>query len=138
LSTSDRYITLFIACYNQKNSELTYINAGHNPPLLFGNGNKPDKLTEGGVCVGVVPYEYKSAKIKLEKNDLLLMYTDGVIEAMNENKEMFGEENLVKTVLDKRSESCEVIQDEITLRVLDHCADETLGDGFTLFILRKK
>ena len=138
LSTSDRYITLFIACHNQKTSELTYINAGHNPPLLFRKGDEPEKLAEGGVCIGVVPYEYNSAKIKLEKNDLLLMYTDGVIEAMNDSKEMFGEGNLVKTVLDKRSESCEAIQDEITLRVLDHCADQSLSDDFTLFILRKK
>ena len=138
LSTSDRYITLFIACHNQKTSELTYINAGHNPPLLFRNGDEPDKLAEGGVCIGVVPYEYNSASIKLEKNDLLLMYTDGVIEAMNDNKEMYGEENLVKTVLDKRTESCEAIQDEITLRVLDHCSDQPLSDDFTLFILRKK
>ena len=138
LSTSDRYITLFIAHYDRQTSELTYVNAGHNPPLVFSKKNKIRKLTEGGVCVGVVPYEYNSHKIKLEKGDLLLMYTDGVVEAMNEDKELFGEANLIQTVYDKQSQSCEVIQDEITLRVLDHCGEQPLNDDFTLFIVSKK
>ncbi|UCF63349.1 MAG: SpoIIE family protein phosphatase [bacterium] len=138
LSTSDRYITLFIASYDQKTSELTYVNAGHNPPLLFSKEKTPVKLTEGGVCLGVLPYEYTYAKITLEPNNILLMYTDGVVEAMNDQNVMFGEKNLIQTVLDKRNQSCEVIQDEITLRVLDHCADQPLNDDYTLFILRRK
>jgi sigma-B regulation protein RsbU (phosphoserine phosphatase) len=137
LSTSDRYITLFIAHYDQRTSELTYVNAGHSPPLVFSKKNKIRHLSEGGVCVGVVPYEYNFYKIKLEKDDLLLMYTDGVIEAANEDEELFGEANLVQTVYDKQLQSCEVIQDEITLRVLDHCGDKPLADDFTLFIVRK-
>ncbi len=138
LSTSERYITLFIAHYDRRSAELTYVNAGHNPPLLFSKRNKPQKLSEGGVCIGILPYEYTSQTVKLEKSDLLVMYTDGVIEAMDKNQELFGEDRLIETVMAKISSNCEVIQDEITLRVLDHCGDRPLFDDFTLFILKKK
>lgn len=138
LSSSDHYITLFIGNYDKKTSELTYINAGHHPPMLLSKKNKMKKLTEGGVCVGVVPFEYEISKVPLEKGDILLMYTDGVIEAKNEADELFGEKKLLETVTNKKSESCEAIQDEITLRVLDHCGDRSLSDDFTLFILRRK
>lgn len=138
LSSPDQYITLFIGNYNHNTSELTYINAGHYPPILISKKNKPQKLTKGGVGIGVVPMEYEAAKVKFEKDDLLLMYTDGVVEAHNEKHELFTEENLIKTVLTKRSQSCEVIQDEITLRVLDHCGDQPLSDDFTIFLVRRK
>ncbi len=138
LSSSDRFITLFIASYDKRTNELAYINAGHYPPLLFRKKNKPQKLSKGGVCIGVVPFEYELTKFKLEKGDTLLMYTDGVIEAKNDKDELFTEERLIQTVLDKHTQSCEVIQDEITLRVLDHCGDQPLSDDFTLFIIRRK
>jgi len=138
LSSSDRFITLFIASYDKRTNEFAYINAGHCPPLLFRKKNKPQKLSKGGVCIGVVPFEYELTKFKLEKGDTLLMYTDGVIEAKNDQGELFTEERLIQTVLDKHAQSCEVIQDEITLRVLDHCGDQPLSDDFTLFIIRRK
>lgn len=138
LSTSDRYITLFLARYDRRTFELTYVNAGHNPPLLISRKQKPRKLSKGGVCIGVVPFEYTTQTISLEKGDILVMYTDGVIEAMNDKQELFGEKNLIQTVMNKQSQSCEVIQDEITLKVLDHCADVPLNDDYTLFIIKKK
>ncbi|MBN2366585.1 MAG: serine/threonine-protein phosphatase, partial [Calditrichaeota bacterium] len=137
LSTSDRFIKLFLASYNKDTAEFIYVNAGHNPPLHFSRKNQLAKLKKNSVCIGVVPFDYRIEKIHLEKNDILLMYTDGVLEAKNDLHEMFGEKNLVQAVLDKQNQNCEVIQDEITLRVLDHCGDRPLDDDYTLFIIKK-
>ncbi len=138
LSTSDKYITLFIAHYDKRTSELTYINAGHNPPILFTKKDKHERLKKGGVCIGIIPFDYHPETIKLNKGDLLLMYTDGVTDAMNEKRERFGESNLIDIVSEKRGLNCEAIQDEISLRVLDHCGDQPLSDDFTLFIVKRK
>ena len=138
LSTSDKYITLFIALYDKRTSDLIYINAGHNPPILFTKKDKYERLKKGGVCIGIIPFEYQTEKVRLNKGDLLLMYTDGVTDAMNDKKERFGESNLIDVLSEKRGQNCEAIQDEISLRVLDHCGDQPLNDDFTLFIIKRK
>ncbi|MEJ2051459.1 MAG: SpoIIE family protein phosphatase [Calditrichota bacterium] len=138
LSTSDKYITLFIALYDKQTSDLTYINAGHNPPILFTKKDKYEKLKKGGVCIGIIPFDYQTETVRLNKGDLLLMYTDGVTDAMDDKKERFGESNLIDVLSEKRGQNCEAIQDEISLRVLDHCGDQPLNDDFTLFIIKRK
>jgi len=138
LSTSDKYITLFIALYDKRTSDLIYINAGHNPPILFTKKDKYERLKKGGVCIGIIPFEYQTEKVRINKGDLLLMYTDGVTDAMNDKKERFGESNLIDVLSEKRGQNCEAIQDEISLRVLDHCGDQPLNDDFTLFIIKRK
>lgn len=138
LTASDYNITLFLALYDKITSEITYVNAGHYPPFLFPKKDAPKKLTTNGIGIGTGPFEYQSEKIRIEKGDLLLMYTDGVIEAVNENGEIFGEKRLLQTVTDKLNQNCESIQDEITLRILDHCHDSPLRDDFTLFIVKRK
>jgi sigma-B regulation protein RsbU (phosphoserine phosphatase) len=138
MTTADHNITLFLALYDKTYSELTYVNAGHYPPFLFSKKSDPKKLKSNGKGIGTGPFEYQAEKIQIEKGEVLLMYTDGVIEAVNENGEIFGEKRLLQTVMDKLSQNCESIQDEITLRILDHCNDRPLNDDFTLFIVKRK
>ncbi len=138
LTATDYKITMFLAKYNKITSELNYVNAGHYPPILFSKKNSPVKLISSNEGIAKETFEFQSRTVSLERGDLLLMYTDGVIEATNEHGEIFGEERLVQTVLDKINQSCESIQDEITLRILDHCNDSPLNDDFTLFIVKRK
>lgn len=138
LTATDYKITFFLAKYDKITSELNYVNAGHYPPILFSKKNSPIKLVSSSEGITKDTFEFQSRTVPLERGDLLLMYTDGVIEATNENGEIFGEERLVQTVMDKISQSCESIQDEITLRILDHCNDSPLNDDFTLFIVKRK
>jgi len=138
MTASEYHITLFMGLYDKVTSDLTYVNAGHYPPLLFSKKTIPQKLTSKGVGIGEGPFEYQAEKIRIERGDLLLLYTDGVIEAVNENGEIFGEKRLLQIVSDKLNQNCESIQDEITLRILDHCNDCPLKDDFTLFIIKRK
>lgn len=100
-SASNRYATFFYAQYEQATRRLTYVNAGHNPPMVLrkqGGEWQIIRLEEGGAVVGLLPsFPYTQATVELEKGDTLLAFTDGISEAMNSEDEEWGEENLVET-----------------------------------------
>lgn len=86
----DQFATLFYGVIDSRKLSLTYCNAGHEPPLLFRNGD-PVLLEEGGMIIGVDPdAPYVCRQIRLKKGDILLLLTDGVFEAMNFKEEVFG------------------------------------------------
>lgn len=100
-SASNRYATFFYAQYEHVTRQLTYVNAGHNPPMIL---RKHDgaweiiRLEEGGAVVGLLPnFPYTQATVELAKGDMLLAFTDGISEAMNPEEEEWGEENLIET-----------------------------------------
>lgn len=100
-SASNRYATFFYAQYEQATRRLTYVNAGHNPPMILrkhGSEWEIIRLEEGGAVVGLLPsFPYTQAMVELERGDLLLAFTDGISEAMNPEDEEWGEENLIET-----------------------------------------
>jgi serine phosphatase RsbU (regulator of sigma subunit) len=102
LTTDSRYATLFFALVDVSNQTLQYVNAGHNPPLLFRNGassehglGTTESLEGGGPPVGILAQsQYRSEYVLLHEGDVLVAYTDGVVEALNPQQEEFGEERL--------------------------------------------
>jgi sigma-B regulation protein RsbU (phosphoserine phosphatase) len=95
----EKFITFFIATYNANTRELTYVNAGHNQPFI--TDGKTSILLEKG-CVGLgmfdeLPFLEVGSEI-LEPNTTLVLYTDGVVELENENKEHFELEQLIRIV----------------------------------------
>lgn len=103
-STEDnKFVTFLYAVYDDKTRKLIYVNAGHNPPFLL-NKNGFEKLDKGGLLLGAVENaSYDQGEVNLTAGDLLLLYTDGVTESMNEKEELFGEERL-KLVITKNKE----------------------------------
>lgn len=98
-SPSNRYATFFYSVFNPKNRELMYVNGGHNPPMVFRGGSEVIRLEEGGPVVGLFgPAEYDQAIVTLQPGDLVLMFTDGVSEAMNAAEDEFGEEQMMAAV----------------------------------------
>jgi len=98
-TTMGSFITFFWGIIDDSNNELTFVNAGHNPPLLVRNG-EITKLKKGGMILGVmetvIPYE--SETVKLQKDDLLILFTDGITEAMNKKLEEYTDERLEELV----------------------------------------
>jgi predicted permease len=93
------YATFFYAQLDERNRQLRYVNAGHNPPFLVrsGTGTEPaiEELATGGMIIGMFPFAaYEEACIDVKPGDVLLIFTDGVTEALNEEGEEFGEERL--------------------------------------------
>ncbi len=99
LDQSHRFVTLFYSDYNPRTRKLRFANAAHNPPLLWkSTDQKIIKLDADGFVLGLQKdAEYCCGEIKLNKNDLILYYTDGIIDTSNSLGERFDEERLIKT-----------------------------------------
>jgi phosphoserine phosphatase RsbU/P len=94
-STANRYATFFYAEFDPGNLLLTYVNAGHNPPYVL-RGAQAIPLEPTGTVVGLLPdAEYAQASIQLERGDVLLAFTDGISEAMNDDHEEWGEDRMI-------------------------------------------
>jgi len=137
LSTASKFITLFIAKYNAVKNKIYYISAGHNPQYVI-RGNEIIKMGSGGVCIGIIPFDYKIKKVELQKNDLILLYTDGIVEARNKANKVYGEERLQEVINENRNNSCEVIQKEILKSVKTFALNPSKQDDLTLLVMRKK
>ena len=101
-SSEDRYATFFYGQYDPITLKLTYVNAGHCAPMLLraaDNFGTIDRLSVGGPVIGLIPdCTYEQGEVTLNKGDELVIFTDGVSEAMNHNLEEWGEERLADSV----------------------------------------
>jgi phosphoserine phosphatase RsbU/P len=95
---TNRYATFFYSVYDPEKRSLTYVNAGHNPPILL-RSLECIRLEAGGPPVGLLPdATYVQSRIDLKPGDLLALFTDGVSEAMNGAEEEWGESNLIEVL----------------------------------------
>jgi sigma-B regulation protein RsbU (phosphoserine phosphatase) len=95
LTEPTRFATLFWGVFDEQRRALAYVNAGHNPPLLFRKGGAVERLSAGGRPLGAFPNsEYHMGRVTLSAGDLLVVFTDGVTEAPSASEEEFGEERL--------------------------------------------
>lgn len=94
-TTYDKFITFFIGLLNVRERKLYSVNAGHNPPYIFHKDRSFQTLNEGGLIVGVMPgVQYSSESTELKSGDCIVMFTDGVSEAMNAKDEEFEEHRI--------------------------------------------
>ncbi len=139
-NTSDgRFITFFWAVINNEEKKMTYVNAGHNHPLLIRDG-EIRKLNKGGMILGVmettIPYE--SETIKLQKDDVIVLFTDGISEAMNKESEEFSDERLEENSIKLSSLSAKEILDGIKNEVTDFTKGAAQSDDITMVIVKVK
>ena len=138
---SDKFVTFFWGVFDAETMQFEYVNAGHNPPLLFKQGvSTYQKLEEGGLILGAMPTmaEYSDDSAALESGDLLVFYTDGVTEAMNETQtEEYEEERLIKCIQAHRNQSSTEIMQAIVDDVNKFSADIQYDD-ITLIVIKVK
>ena len=119
---------------------LTYSNAGHNPLIYY--DSKSDEIKEEnvkGVAIGFMEYyKYKLGQLKFNKNDVMVYYTDGVTEAENIKKEMFGIEKLKNVVYENRNMSAETIKNEILKELFKFRGNYEQVDDITLVVIKNK
>jgi sigma-B regulation protein RsbU (phosphoserine phosphatase) len=137
-SDSGMFVTLFYGVLSEKNRTLTYANAGHNPPLLLRAGsNDFVRLMPTGVALGAASDQaYGEAQVTILPGDLLVLYTDGVTEAINSKDEEFSEARLMETVLRVRGRPSQEIIREIRDGIRDHAGEEPQFDDITLMVLK--
>ncbi len=135
-TTSDRFITFFIGIYDMEKLTFEFINAGHNPPLHYKNNGEIDQLQKGGIFIGLMPFNYESETVHLHSGDILLFYTDGLVEAMNQNEVEFGEQKVKDIIINNAHKNSNEIQQIIIDEVKTHVSDNKLDDDFTLVIAK--
>ena len=139
-NTADgKFITFFWGILNNIDKTFEYVNAGHNPPLLIRDG-KIIKLEIGGMILGVMKtiISYRSEKIPLIKDDVVVMFTDGISEAMNRKGEEFSDETLEKLSLEIANDSSENIMKKIQSEVQKFTDGANQSDDITLVIIKVK
>ncbi|HMG03456.1 MAG TPA: SpoIIE family protein phosphatase [Edaphobacter sp.] len=115
-STANRYATFFYAEFDPRTRMLTYVNAGHNPPMIL-RGRATIALEATGMVIGLLPeVPYTEANVSLQPGDVLIAFTDGISEAMNAAEDEWGEERMVaaaRALLDRLegATSRQLIQD---------------------------
>ncbi len=137
-SASNRFITLFCATLDP-DGHFTYINAGHNPPILARANGETETLTTKSVLLGAFDFlEYAPRQTRLAPGDVVVMYTDGVTEAANAGNQMFGDERLESLVRESVNLSAEEIKQRILDEVLSFTAGLPQGDDITLIALKMR
>ena len=134
---SDKFISFFYAVLDVENLTLTYVNAGHCPVLLMKKTGQAQFLRSEGVVLGIIPeWTYADAVAQLSSGDKLVMCTDGVLEAANQQAVEFGEQRLVHSAQGSDG-SAQLIQKKIMNDVSVFCASNFHDDATLLVVAIK-
>jgi sigma-B regulation protein RsbU (phosphoserine phosphatase) len=134
---ADKFITFFGGILNIQDRTLTYVNAGHNPPYWVKADGSLQTLDKGGLLLGLmadVPYEQET--IRLAPRDKIVMFTDGVTEAMNEKEEQFEEARLEALLQSNLTLSAKDCTDLISTEVKAFAGNAPQSDDITVVVIK--
>jgi serine phosphatase RsbU (regulator of sigma subunit)/signal transduction protein with GAF and PtsI domain len=136
---SDLFVTLFYAVLQPQAGEVVYVNAGHMPPLLVHAGDgTTTELRTPGMALGVLhSFEFEEHRVWLEPGDILVLYTDGVTEASNAQRDMFGRDQLAHTLSAHRDLSAPDLAQVVDTAIADFVGGAPQFDDFTLLIAKR-
>ncbi len=135
---SNRFITFFVAELDPITGELTYINAGHNPPLVAKTDGAVIELESGGFPLGIMPNaEFELGKITLNQGESMVVFSDGVSEAENVEGEEFGIERLTEVIRGNIQKSASGMRDKIESSLSTFTTTAPANDDITLVIVKK-
>jgi len=136
---SNRFVTLFICELDPPTGVLTYINAGHNPPLIGHVNGTVQLLASGGLPLGIIPMaEFEVGQTKLEPGESLVIYSDGVSEANNLAGDEFGMERLTQVVSKNLRSSASGMRDKVESALSTFTQTAPANDDITLVIVKRK
>jgi sigma-B regulation protein RsbU (phosphoserine phosphatase) len=137
-STDDaRYATLFFGVYDDSARELSYLNAGHNPPIVLRASGEIERLNLGGMVLGLFEgNSYEEGKVRLDPGDLLVIFSDGITEAVSRQDEEFGDDALVELIRRHSGLPPEELLARITEEVDSFTGPVPPVDDMTLIVAR--
>jgi sigma-B regulation protein RsbU (phosphoserine phosphatase) len=137
-SKSGMFVTLFYAILDLKERRLTYVNAGHNPPmLLVVKTGDLIMLRARGIALGAMEeIELEERVLELARGDVVVFYTDGVTEAVDAHEQQFGEERLLSLMKEHHQLSAAALVDRLKESVLAFCGNVPQYDDITLMVLK--
>ena len=140
-SSDERFASLFWCAFDPGSATLRYINAGHPPPIWLRNAASGaitvDRLTEGGPVLGLLPAaKYQVESIQARTGDLLVLFSDGLVDLTNDAGEFFGEHRLISAISEVASQPARVIVDAILSAARLFAAGRPNDDDETLLVVR--
>lgn len=133
------FVTLFCADWNPITNVLTYASAGHNMPLFVNGKEKKivDPPKASGVMIGAFSNQvYEEKSVKLEENNVIFFYTDGIVEAENKNREQFKHERLINILLEHSHKSVDAIKKYVVEAIHRFTEGVPPKDDITMVILK--
>lgn len=137
----EMFVTLFYGVLDTRSGRLWYANAGHNPPIVIRRDGRrrPRLLRRTGIVLGMVDgLRWGRRSVSLDEGDLLVAYTDGITEAMNEGHELWGERRLIQTVRRRRGAPLPELEAHVLDRVFEFMGRAPQADDMTLLLLRRE
>ncbi|MDT5272832.1 MAG: phosphoserine phosphatase RsbU/P [Acidobacteriota bacterium] len=136
---ANRFVTLFYAELDPLTGSLSFINAGHNPPIIAHEGGTLEQLAAGGLPLGIVPgFDYREGRTQLRPSDVLVAYSDGVTESQNPSGEEFGTVRLQEVIAQNIGRSAAGIRDKIEAALSAFAQGTPAGDDITLLIVKRE
>lgn len=137
-TASEKFATFFYAVLNIRTHELRYANAGHQFPFHFTGEGERFELSSTGVVLGILESTtFKEESIKFESGDMLVVYSDGITDAVNVSDEEFGEQRLIDVIMDNRAQTADKLVDAIFKAVQLHSGDAPQMDDMTLLAIKR-
>jgi sigma-B regulation protein RsbU (phosphoserine phosphatase) len=135
------FVTLFLGAFDPATQVFTYCNAGHNPPLVVRDGDDGGGslswLWPTGVAIGLVEeFTFKDGAMRLQSGDLLVLYTDGITEALGSGGQLFGRDELARVVRGKRDSSPKELIRFIRQKLEEFTSGQPVADDTTLIVCR--
>jgi sigma-B regulation protein RsbU (phosphoserine phosphatase) len=138
-TSSDRFATCLYGEIDDLKKRFHYCNAGHNYPLLFRKDGSVERLDIGGLLLGAFPdVRYEMGEILFEPGDLMILYTDGLSEAMDDRNSEYGEARLIENALKFKSQPAEIICSMIVKSVRQFAAGFNDLDDMTLVVIKAR
>lgn len=134
----NKFVTFFWGFIDHNAMTLTYVNAGHNYPYLLHEDGTIERLETGGMILGVIRTiaHYEEATIPLRAGDMIVLFTDGVSEAMSKESAEYGEERLEALIRANVNRSAQEITEAIHKDILKHTKGAPQSDDITMMVVR--
>jgi phosphoserine phosphatase RsbU/P len=134
----NKFVTFFWGALDHKKHTLRYVNAGHNHPYLLHRGGGIERLDKGGMILGVMEtmMPYEEGEVVLAEGDLLVLFTDGVSEAMDPSSQEYGEERLEAIITRAGDRDARALIEEIHQDIQAHAAGAPQSDDITMMVIR--
>lgn len=133
----NRFVTLFYAELDAVTGSLSFINAGHNPPIIAHASGTTEQLGSGGLPLGIMDLPYREGRTTLQPGDVLVAYSDGVTEQQNSKGEEFGTTRLQNVITQNLDRSAAGIRDKIEAALSAFAQGTPAGDDITLLIVKR-
>jgi len=137
-TSSDKFVTLFVGFLDPVAHTLSYTNAGHESPFLLRANGESSRLTTGGVVLSILEeFAFEEESVALGPGDLLVIYSDGVTEAINPDERAFGEQLLSTILHESRNETSATIIERIIASVNSHAGTAPQMDDMTIVVIKR-